>query len=241
MLRYSVGEALSWAWNRFTKNAAPLIVATLVGGLITTSAVLLYMWVTGNVVMAITHIHDTRELSTRTRFWVGAAVTFLHSIVLSLVAGVIASAYYRGLLEIADGRPVTIASFLRPRNVVSVVIASLIFGILFFIGVTLCVLPAVIVTFFAFFTTVAIVDRNLSPIDGIRANIDVVKNNFGASLLAALTAVGLLLAGVLAFGVGALAAAPVVYLFGVYTYRTLSGGTVATATGTTTDPGSGTA
>lgn len=55
-------------------------------------------------------------------------------------------------------------------------------------------------------------------------------NNFGPSLLTALTAVGLLLAGVLAFGVGALVATPVVYLFGVYTYRKLSGGTVAPAT-----------
>src|SRR5690242_20637569 len=31
---FSVGEAFSWAWNKFTKNAAPLIIATLVYGLI---------------------------------------------------------------------------------------------------------------------------------------------------------------------------------------------------------------
>ncbi len=31
---YNVGEAFSWAWNKFTKNAGPLIIATLVYGLI---------------------------------------------------------------------------------------------------------------------------------------------------------------------------------------------------------------
>ena len=58
---------------------------------------------------------------------------------------------------------------------------------------------------------------------GGRASIDIVRNNFGPSLLAAPTAGGLLLAGVLACGVGLLVASPVVYLFGVYTYRKLSG------------------
>ena len=31
---YSVGDAFSWAWNKFSKNAVPLIVATLAYGLI---------------------------------------------------------------------------------------------------------------------------------------------------------------------------------------------------------------
>ncbi len=43
-----------------------------------------------------------------------------------LVSGAVASAYYGGLLDIANGQPVSVGSFFRPRNVVSVVIASLI-------------------------------------------------------------------------------------------------------------------
>ncbi|MGB8503208.1 MAG: hypothetical protein WCE29_13365, partial [Mycobacterium sp.] len=31
---YSVGDAFSWAWNKFTKNAGPLIIASLVYGLV---------------------------------------------------------------------------------------------------------------------------------------------------------------------------------------------------------------
>jgi uncharacterized membrane protein len=83
---------------------------------------------------------------------------------------------------------------------------------------------------FAWFTTVAIVDRNLSPIDGIRASIDIVKANFGSVLLAVLTFLALIFVGVLFCGVGLLVTAPVAYLFLVYTYRRLSGGSVAPAT-----------
>lgn len=231
MPRYSVGEALSWAWNKFTKNAVPLMVATLVIGLITILAGVLVQ-VAVAAVSPETFTINPAEISTRTLFGGGIAVQILSSIVLSLVGGAVASAYYSGLLDIANGRPVTIASFFRPRNFGSVVIASLIVGILSPTGIDSAVwlLPGLIVTFFTYFTSVAIVDRNLSPIDGIRASIDIVKNNFGPSLLAGLTAGGLLFAGVLACGVGALVAFPVVYLFLVYTYRKLSGGTVAPAT-----------
>jgi uncharacterized membrane protein len=83
---------------------------------------------------------------------------------------------------------------------------------------------------FTWFTTVAIVDRNLSPIDGIKASIDVVKKNFGSVLLAGLIFVALILVGALLCGVGLLVTAPVAYLLLVYTYRRLSGGSVAPAT-----------
>jgi len=232
--RYSVGEALSWAWEKFSRNAVPLIVATLIFGLISILAFVLVKVVVATVLPGAFTGLDTSNgpagTGSQTFIGGGIAAQILSSIALAPVSGAIASARYVGLLDIANGRPVTIASFFRPRNAGPVVIASLIVGIASSIGLALCLLPGIIVELFTWFTYVAIVDRNLSPINGIRASIDIVKNNFGPSLLAALTAFGLLLAGGLACGVGLLVASPVVYLFGVYTYRKLSGGTVAPAT-----------
>jgi uncharacterized membrane protein len=232
-VNYSVGEGLSWAWNKFTKNAVPLVVATLVFALITVVLSVLTQGlmqaVSPETFTAFESGDDIIETTTRTLTGGGIVVQILSSILLTLVGGAIASAYYGGLLDIANGQPVTIASFFRPRNFVSVIVASLIVGILTSIGLALCILPGLIVVFFTWFTTVAIVDRNLSPVDGIRASIDIVKNNFGPALLAALTAFGLLLVGSLLCGVGLLVTAPVAYLFGVFTYRRLSGGSVAPA------------
>ena len=231
---YSVGEGLSWAWQKFTKNAVPLIVATLVFWLIG----LLLSWVSQTVLQAVSPetltAFDTAdgvfETATPTLTGAGLAVMILSSIVQILVKGGIASAGYGGLLDIANGQPVSIGSFFRPRNIVAVIVASLIVDIVTIVGLFACILPGLAVFVFAWFSTVAIVDRNLSPIDGIRASIDIVKKNFGSVLLAILTWAALHIVGALLCGVGLLVTIPVAYLFLVYTYRRLSGGSVAPAT-----------
>ena len=49
-------------------------------------------------------------------------------LILMVVAAAIQSAFLGGLLDIANGQPVTIGSFFKPRNVGSVIIASLLIG-----------------------------------------------------------------------------------------------------------------
>ena len=234
MARYSIGEAFSWAWQKFARNAVPLLVATLVfGAILGVLASLvgpLLQAVSPDTFTAYESGDDLIETTTSTLNGSGFAVLTLATIVLLIVGGAIASAYYGGLLEIADGRPVSIGSFFRPRNLPAVIVATLIVGVLASIGNLLCVLPGLIVTIFALFSTVAIVDRNLSPIDGIRASIDIAKANFGQVLLAWLVSLAVILVGALLCGVGLLVAAPVSYLFLVFTYRKLSGVTVAPVT-----------
>lgn len=231
--RYSVGEALSWAWNKFTKNPVPLIVATLLFGLILVvlNALVqpLMQAVSPETYTAIDIGGDLVESATRTITAAGVAVFILTTLVQMAVQAAISSGYYGGMLDIANGQPVAIGSFFRPRNIVSVILSSLIVGVLTGIGTLLCILPGLAVSIFTMFSTIAIVDRNLSPIDGIKASIQIVKQNFGQVLLAWLTSVAIMLVGALLCGVGLLVAAPVTYLFIVYTYRKLSGGSVAPA------------
>lgn len=231
---YSIGEALNWAWQKFTRNAVPLLVATLIAGLI----LAVFNTISSQVLQAVSPEAFTTvdsgdgliESTTRTITGSGIAVLTLSTLVQLVISGVIASAYYGGLLDIANGQQVTVGSFFRPRNVVSVVVASVIVGILTVLGLMLCIIPGVIVGLLTVFTTVAIVDRNLSPIDGIRASIAVAKTNLGKVFLAWLVSTALLVVGALLCGVGLLVAAPVAYLFLVYTYRKLGGGSVAPAT-----------
>lgn len=230
---YSVGEAMSWAWQKFARNAVPLLVATLVfGAIMGVLAALvgpLLQAVSPETFTAYESGDGVIETTSTSLNGSGFAVLTLATIVLLIVGGAISSAYYGGLLDIADGRPVSVGSFFKPRNLPAVVAATLIVGVLASIGNLLCVLPGLIVTIFALFSTIAIVDRNLSPIDGIRASIDIAKANFGQVLLAWLVSLAILFVGALLCGVGLLVAAPVSYLFLVYTYRKLSGGAVAPA------------
>lgn len=232
---FSVGEGLGWAWHKFTKNAVPLVVASLIFGLALVALSAMHSLLMESVSPeSFTSIDTGDGVIDTTSYSLtagGIAVFFVAMLVQMVVAGAIGSAYFAGLLDIADGREVSIGSFLKPRNIVAVMIASLIVGVLSTIGLMLCIVPGLIVTIFAWFTTVGIVDRNLSPIDGIRASFDLVKRHFGQTLLFWLTTIAITVVGALLCGVGLLVAAPVAYLLQVYAYRKFSGGVVAPITG----------
>jgi uncharacterized membrane protein len=98
------------------------------------------------------------------------------------------------------------------------------------IGYVLCVLPGLAVAIFTIFTTILIVERNLAPIDAIKASIDIVKANFVQVLLVWLIFGVITTVGSLLCGIGLIVAVPVATLFLVYAYRKLSGGQVAPLT-----------
>jgi uncharacterized membrane protein len=232
---FNVGEAFTWAWNKFSKNAVPLIVATLIYGVIVG---VLYGIVYG-VAMVLApdpvSYYDSSGSGFSYSYSAGfgaasIAVLAVGGLVLFVVIGAIQSAYLGALLEIANGQPVEIGSFFKPRNVGSVVLGAVIVGVLTSIGYFLCVLPGLVVAIFTIFTTILIVDRNLSPIDAIKASIDIVKANFVQVLLAWLIIGVIATVGAIVCGIGLIVALPVAALFLVYTYRKLGGGQLAPLT-----------
>ena len=227
---YSVGNAFSWAWSKFSNNAVPLIVATLVFGLIVVALQVIFGFLSAAVSPdSTTYMSNDSgfSFSYNVSGPASIAVSVIGWIVALVVGGAIQSAYYSGILDIADGRPVSIGSFFKPRNVGSVIVASVIVGILTSIGFALCVLPGLVVAIFTMFTVIALLDRNLSPIDAIKTSFDIAKNNFGAVLLTFLVILVVAIVGALLCGVGLLVAIPLVALIEVYAYRKLSGGRLA--------------
>lgn len=160
----------------------------------------------------------------------GILVSLLGSAVMLVVAAVVQSAYVGGMLDIANGQPVEIGSFFKPRNVANVVIASVVSGLIVFVGVLLCIVPGIIATIMLLFTTVIVLDRNTSGIDGVTSSFEIGKKNFGPMALTWLTTIGIAILGVLACGVGLLVAYPLISLITVYAYRRLTGGQVAPLT-----------
>ncbi|MGP4056830.1 hypothetical protein ACTWP6_18750 [Mycobacterium sp. 4D054] len=228
----TVGEAFNWAWNKFSKNAIPLIVATLVF-----AVVIIALQSIISIVQMLVSPGDTSYVADDSGLSFSYATTgvagILVSIVgwfLSLIVGAaIQSAFLGGIFDIANGQQVTVGSFFRPRNIGNVIIAGLIVGVITTIGFFLCIVPGVIASFLLMFTTIAVLDRNLSPMDAIKSSFETAKNNVGPVFLIWLTSIAVVLVGALLCGVGLLVAAPLAALLLVYTYRTLNGGYVAPA------------
>ena len=100
------------------------------------------------------------------------------------------------------------------------VLASLAVGI----GLLLLIIPGLIAMVLFMFSTFLVIDRGLSPIEALKASMEMTRGNrwplFGFILLCML----IIVVGVLALGVGLLVAIPIVGLAFAYAYRLLSGG-----------------
>ncbi|KUH86262.1 MULTISPECIES: hypothetical protein [unclassified Mycobacterium] len=227
----NVGDSFNWAFGKFKENAAALIVPMLVYALIigVLSAIVVGLMFATAPDSVTTYESSEYGFEYETSSSLGGTsilVLIVGSLVGLVVIAAIHSAYLAGVLDIADGRRVTIGSFFKPRNVVSVILATLIIGILTAIG-QIVIIGSLVVGLFAVFAIVAIVDRNLSPIDGLKASFATVKDNFVPALLTYLMVAVITFVGALLCGIGLLVAVPLAELFLVHAWRKLSGGQVA--------------
>jgi uncharacterized membrane protein len=173
-----------------------------------------------------------------------AGLDTVGTLVLSIVSFVfgifVQAAFLSGALDLADGRPVTVSSFFKPRNFGTVVLAAALLSVITavldllslpgFLFALLSFVAIAIFTFFALFTIAFATDRGLAPIDALKASVSTVRAHIGETLLSFLVQALLVVVGFAACGVGIIATGPFALLIQVYTYRRLSGGPVAPLT-----------
>ncbi|WP_235672313.1 hypothetical protein, partial [Mycolicibacterium fortuitum] len=250
---YSVGDAFSWAWNKFLKHPVELIVPGLVYGAALGAVYVVLMLIASAVSPDTTTSYESYDSgisfsSSSNLGAAGGAVMLVGGILLLIMGGWIASAYTAGLLDIANGQPVTIGSFFKPRNVGNVILATVLVGLISFAVIFLLFLPSILVPGLALlsmvliwvaefllgalflFTTVAAVDRNLSGVEAVKASFNLAKAKYGTVLLTVLVMMAISLVGSIPCGLGLLVAIPLVLLIQVYAWRRLSGGPVAPLT-----------
>jgi uncharacterized membrane protein len=236
---FDVIDGVKWAWNKFTKNWVPLVVATLLFGLIGLVVHGLVFVLMGGATANTADVEGDYGASFATSL--GPAGMLVLSIV-SFVFGIfVQAAFLSGALDLADGRPVSVGSFFSPRNFGNVVLAGALLSVISaaldalslipsFIFALLSFAAIVVFTFFALFTIAFATDRGLPPIDALKASFAIVRSNVGPTLLSFIVQALLVVAGFLACGVGILVGWPLALLVQIYTYRRLSGGPIAQPT-----------
>jgi uncharacterized membrane protein len=232
---FNVGEAFSWAWNKFSKNAGPLIIATLVYGLIVIVLQVIINLLEAAVSPGVSNYTSDGNgfeysWSTSSMGLGGILIAIVGWFVSLIVGAAIQSGYISGVLDIANGQQVSVGSFFKPRNIGQVIVAGLIVGIITTIGFFLCVIPGLLASIMLLFTVIALLDRNLSAVDAVKTSFDTSKANFGNAFLTWLVGIAIVFVGALLCGVGLLVAVPVAALFVVYAWRRISGGQVAPLT-----------
>lgn len=200
--QFSVGEALSYAWERYKANPVPWIVVVLIGAVI--AGVISYLGerVGGD------HL----------------VITWAFSLIGTIVSYFFQGALTRGALDEVGGTKPAIGNFFNFQNVGAVIIAALLVGIGTGIGIALCVIPGLVFAFLAYWTLAFVVDRNLSPIEAIKASFSVISKNAGQLFPLALVNALLLIVGAILCGIGLLVTAPIVMISSIYAYRVFTGG-----------------
>ena len=144
-----------------------------------------------------------------------------------MVAAVLGARLIRAALDITDGKTLDLAGIFRFDKIGPVVIASLIIGAATFVGTLLCYLPGLVVGFLTSYTLFFLLDKDLEPIEAIKASFEFVKTNFGNVLVWYLIAALVGGAGAIVCGIGLFVTVPIVIIGTAYTYKTLQGLPVA--------------
>lgn len=228
--QWDVGSAVSYGWSKFQANTGQMILASLAIFAAFIVFALLYFL----ALLPASTAESSYNIETGTYtyddgwpFLLTFAIAAFLGVLFFIFAQVIGAGLIREAIGVTEGRPFTTAGVFKFQNIGNVVVTSLLVGLGTFVGYLLCFIPGIIFAFLSMYSLFFVVDKNLKPVDAIKASIDLVKNNLGSAIVWYLVAVLIILAGELACGVGLLVAIPVALVGSAYTYKKLLGEPVA--------------
>ncbi|AYJ51914.1 hypothetical protein D8W71_16370 [Rhodococcus sp. P1Y] len=200
----SVGDALSFGWNKFKNNAGVWI------GIVVIAAVI---QIVVNLIFSGSRDSGT-DLSAVFGIW-----AIIGAVVSAIVGYLVNAALIRGALHEVDGNKPSIGSFFQFANVAAIVLASVIVGILVFVGLVLLVIPGIALAFLTWWTLQFVIDRNEDALTAIKSSFRAISSNAGQLFVLALALVGINILGAIPCGLGLLVTIPITVIASTYAYR----------------------
>ncbi len=222
--QYRVSAAFRYAAAKLARSFVPLVLITVV--LLLAVAALQYV---GNlaavaVVPDRTYNLDTGEYEGGAGgfFSVGTTVVFAFWAAGIAVGLVLQAGIVRASLALTRGLPVDVLGSFRGLRWSQVLLTSLLVAVLAFVGLLLCVLPAIAVLFLTSYALFFVIDRDQDALTAVRSSVRMVTADIGPLTLFFLASVAAVVVGACLCGLGLLAAIPLVVVGQAYTFRTLN-------------------
>lgn len=212
---WSVGNALTYGWKKFTQNVGSILLLAL-------------MVFLGSVVLGIVgSVIDRAILGSADPGSLRSTSTPVASLLGLIGQTVFGAVIVRGALDLTEGRRLQIGSLFGRINLGAVLLLAIVVGIIETIGLALCFLPGLIAMLFLYFATYFLLDRNIGALDAIKASFNLVRRDLGKALVWAIVALIVTFVGVCFCFVGLLVTIPVAIIGTAYTYKKLTGQPVA--------------
>jgi hypothetical protein len=199
----SVGAAFSYGWAKFSQNAGPLIIVTLL------------VWAASVVVNLIGRSFDS---------WV---LQLVFSVIGFVVSQVMTRGLVRAALTIVNGGrpdPGAVFSF---ENIGPFIVGAILYGLVVGVGFVLCIIPGLILGAMLGFWSFACVEQDLDGVSALRRSWELTRSNVGPTILFGLAYLGINIVGAILCGIGLLVTIPLSYVAAAHFYRQLSGMPVA--------------
>jgi len=232
----SVGEALSYGWQKYQANVGQLLVAAIIGFVIMAvlGAIGYFAVFAGAIGGSGTIECDFNEAGVYECTGGGGTSFIIFLLGLAVFYGLMLFGQYvfqllmfRAGLMVTEGRSPELSDLMSGTNVGSYLIASLIMSVGVGIGIMLCVIPGLLLAFFGYFFGFYILDKGVSPIDGIKGSIELVRNNIGTVLVFIIAAFALNAVGAMVCYIGLLVTVPMTSIAGAWVYKQMDGQPVA--------------
>ncbi|MDR1324329.1 MAG: hypothetical protein LBK68_07840 [Candidatus Margulisbacteria bacterium] len=173
-----------------------------------------------NVLVGLT-IHGTLEWLTI--FVIAQALSLYVSVMLSL-------GWFRVFLAVLSGKAPALACFLDAKNhkyFWSLVGTNILFGLIFIVGLILCVIPGFVWLYTYMYAPLLVVDEKLSPTKALAASRKLVAGQRLNLFVWSLVLIGINIIGTLCLGIGLLITVPTTYFASIYVYGKLTGKKIA--------------
>jgi len=201
---FSVGDAVGYGWNAYWKNVAPMLLITV-------------------VILVIQFAVNFIGSATRSTF-----VQLLFMIIGWIVSMILAMGLIRASLAVVRGQTPEVNMLFQTEGLGPYIVASILFGIMFGIGLILCIVPGIIVgIIFMFYGYLIVENPTLGPTDALKRSQELTKGKLGELFVFGLALFGINLVGAILCGVGLLFTYGITAIAIAYAYRTINGETVA--------------
>src|SRR4051812_48502989 len=201
---FSVGDAISYGWNAYWKNVGPLLIITIV-----IVAVHLVLSILGSVTGSV-------------------ALQLVFTLIGWIVGFILAMGLIRCTLAVVKGQTPEVSMLFETPGLGSYILASILFGLMLFVGFILCIIPGIIVAIiFMFYGFLIVENPSLGPTDALKRSQEITKGRIGELFVFGLALFGINLIGAILCGIGLLFTYGITAVAVAYAYRTLNGEPVA--------------
>jgi hypothetical protein len=201
---FSVGDAISYGWRAYWKFVGPLVLVTIVA------------WGVSILFSVVGSLTNNGLLS------------FLLTLIGWIVGLIIAMGLIRCALAVVQGRTPEVNMLFETEGLGSYIVASIIAGLIIFVGLILCIIPGIIAGIILMFYGFAIVDHpETGPTQALSRSRELTQGRLGELFLFGLALLGINLVGALLCFVGLLFTYGITAVAVAYAYRSLSNQSIA--------------